>query len=117
MTGVAIMELIEQGQDGSAGVPIDHLGTMLQKLGVDDVCGRIALEFVHVCSGGAFGGKLGRAIDEVVPCSGGETILAVEAGFVAHGFGFHGGHESGGGGFVGGGIALVLFPPFVHGYI
>mmetsp|Transcript_29807 Transcript_29807/g.43834 ORF Transcript_29807/g.43834 Transcript_29807/m.43834 type:complete len:248 (+) Transcript_29807:2342-3085(+) len=69
MTGMAIMELIEQGQDGSARVPIDHLDAMLEKLGVDDVSGRIALEFVHVCSGGVFGGKFRRAIDEVVPGS------------------------------------------------
>ena len=88
---------------------------MLEKLGIDDVCGRITLEFIHVCSCRAFGGSLGGTINEVIPCSGRESILTREASAGAHRlFRFQGGHLEGGSGEA---IIILLFPPFIYGYI
>ncbi|EJK49079.1 hypothetical protein THAOC_32080 [Thalassiosira oceanica] len=59
------VELVQQGQDGPAGVAVHHLHAVLQQLRVDDVRGRVALEVGHVRPRGGLRRQLGRPVHGV----------------------------------------------------
>lgn len=73
VAGVGGVELVEEGEDGSAGVAVDYLDVVFEELGVDDVGGGFAVEGVEVFACGGFG-------------VGGGGAVYVEAGGDAYGF-------------------------------
>ena len=73
MSRVFGVELVQQGQDGPARVPVDHLDVVLEEFGVDNVRGGLAVEGVQVLPGGGLGGGGGGAVN-------------AKAGGDAHGF-------------------------------
>ena len=82
MVGV---ELVEEGEDGPAGVAVDYLDVVFEELGVDYVGGGFAVEGVEVFGGGGLG-LLG----------GGGGAVYVEACGYADGFAGGLGVEDGG---------------------
>lgn len=87
--------MIQQWQNGTPRVTIDHLDVMLQKLGVDDMGSRIALELVQEGAGRFLGCSLGGSVDEIVPRGRGDDVV-VEAGGRADGLAGGGGVGYGG---------------------
>mmetsp|Transcript_15133 Transcript_15133/g.30791 ORF Transcript_15133/g.30791 Transcript_15133/m.30791 type:complete len:538 (-) Transcript_15133:168-1781(-) len=98
VAGVVLVELVQEGEDGPAGVAVHDLHAVVEKLGVDDVGGGLAVERVQVLRRGGFGGGFGgRAVQEVPGRGGRGGHVVGEAGGGPDGFAGggrvgHGGH-------------------------